>query len=162
MRDSCRCEGRIRIIPGRSQQEWAMGIFDSLVDKLTEGKEDLAGAPKKLLVGALEMVNEQKGGVTALVEKFNAAGLGDHVKSWVGKGANMPVTAEQIKQALGSDKVEMLALKTKLSVEEVTSHLAAALPQMIDKLTPDGKIPAGGLLGQAQGFLGKLGFGKKA
>ena len=138
-----------------------MGMFDPLVDKLTEGKEDLAGAPKKLLAGALEMVNEQKGGMTALVEKFNASGLGEHVKSWVSTGKNLPVTPDQIKQALGPDKIEMLALKTKLSVEEVTSHLAAALPLMVDKLTPDGKIPTGGLLGHAQGFLGKLGFGKK-
>ena len=138
-----------------------MGMFDTLVDRLTGGKEDLAGAPKKLVTGALEMIHEQKDGLKSLVDKLGASGLGEQVKSWVSTGANLPVTPDQIKQALSSDELEMLALKTKLSVEEVTSHLAAALPQIIDKLTPDGKLSTGSLKDQAQGILGKLGFRKK-
>ncbi len=138
-----------------------MGIFDSLVSRLTAGKEDLAGAPKKLVEGALEMIEEQKGGLKTMVDKLSASGIGEQVKSWVSTGKNLPVTPEEIKAALGSDEVERLALKTKLSVEEVTSHLAASLPAIIDKLTPDGKITAGGLLDHAQGLLGKLGIGKK-
>jgi uncharacterized protein YidB (DUF937 family) len=138
-----------------------MSKLDSLVASLTAGKDDIAGAPKKLVAGALEMMDEQKGGMKALVDKMSASGLGEQVKSWVGTGPNLAVTQDQIKKALGSDEIERLALKTKLSVEEVTSHLTAALPQIVDKLTPDGKIPAGGLMQQAQGFLGKLGFGKK-
>lgn len=138
-----------------------MGIFDSIVDRLTAGKDELAGAPKKLVAGALEMIDEQKEGLKGVVDRLSASGLGEQVKSWVGTGANLPVSADQIKQALGSDQIERLALKTKLSVEEVTSHLAAALPQIVDKLTPDGKLTAGSLKEHAQGWLGKLGFGKK-
>jgi len=138
-----------------------MGMFDSVVSRLTAGKDELAGAPKKLVEGALEMINEQKGGLKAMTDKLSTSGLGEQVKSWVSTGANLPVSPAQIKQALGSEEIERLALKTKLSVEEVTSHLAAALPQIVDKLTPDGKLTAGGLMEQAQGFLGKLGFGKK-
>lgn len=138
-----------------------MGMFDSVVNRLTEGKEDLAGAPKKLVEGTLEMINEQKDGLKAMVDTLGKSGLSEHVKSWVGTGSNLPVSPDQIKQALGSDEIERLALKTKLSVEEVTSHLAAALPQIVDKLTPDGKITAGGLKDHAQGLLGKLGFDKK-
>ena len=138
-----------------------MGSFDSIVNRLTGGKEDLAGAPKKLVEGALEMIDSQKDGLKGVVDKLSASGLGEQVKSWVSTGANLPVTPAQIKQALGSDEIERLALKTKLSVEEVTSHLAAALPQIVDKLTPDGKITADALKQQAQGFFGKLGLGKK-
>jgi uncharacterized protein YidB (DUF937 family) len=138
-----------------------MGTMDSVVNRVMGGKDDLAGAPKKLIEGALEMINEQKGGLKATVDRLGASGLGEQVKSWVSTGANLPVSADQIKQALGPDELERLALKTKLSVEEVTSHLAAALPQVIDKLTPDGKLTAGGLKEEARGFLGKLGFGKK-
>jgi len=137
-----------------------MGKFDSVVSRLTAGKEDLAGAPKKLVEGTLELINEQKGGLQALTDKLSASGMGAQVKSWISTGSNLPVTADQIKQALSHDELEMLALKTKLSVEEVTSHLAASLPHIVDRLTPDGKITAGGLVEQAQGFLGKLGFGK--
>jgi uncharacterized protein YidB (DUF937 family) len=138
-----------------------METFDSIVNRLTAGKEDLAGAPKKLVAGALEMVHEQQGGLKAVVDKLSASGLGEQVKSWVSTGPNLPISTDQIKQALGPDQLEKLALKTKLSVEEVTSHLAAALPQIVDKLTPDGKLPTTGLMEHAQGLLGKLGFGKK-
>lgn len=103
----------------------------------------------------------RKDGLKATVDRLTASGLGEQVKSWISTGANLPVSAEQVKEALSSDELEMLALKTKLSIEEVTSHLAAALPRIVDKLTPNGKITAGGLMEQAQGLLGKLGFGKK-
>jgi uncharacterized protein YidB (DUF937 family) len=138
-----------------------MGAFDSIANRLTGGKEDLAGAPKKLVEGALEMIDAQKDGLKGMVDKLSASGLGEQVKSWVSTGANLPVTAAQIKQALSSSELDMLALKTKLSVEEVTSHLAAALPQIVDKLTPDGMLTVGGLKEQARGLLGKLGFGDK-
>ncbi len=137
-----------------------MGLFDSIANRLTEGREDLAGAPKKLVEGALEMIEEQAGGLKGLVSKLDAKGLGAQAKSWISTDHNLPVTPAQIKEAFDPKELDMLALKTKLSVEEVTSHLAAALPQMIDKLTPDGKITAGGLLDQAKGLLGKLDFGK--
>lgn len=138
-----------------------MGAFDAIVDRLTAGKEDLAGAPKKLVASAVELIAEQKGGLQAMVEKLSASGLDEKVKSWVSTGANLPVTADEIKKALSPQELDMLALKTKLSVEEVTSHLAAALPQIVDKLTPDGKITPDVLVGKAQGILAKLGFGKK-
>ncbi len=138
-----------------------MSVFDSLVDRLTAGKEDLAGAPKKLVTSALEMIDEDKEGLKALVDKLSASGLGEQVKSWVSTGPNLPVTADQIKKALSSGEIDRLALKTKLSVEEVTSHLAAALQQIVDKLTPDGEITADALKAKAQGILGKLGLGRK-
>ena len=138
-----------------------MGVFDSVVNRLTAGKEDLAGAPKKLVEGVLELIEGQKGGLQAMTDKLSASGLGEHVKSWVSTGANLPVTADQIKQALSPQELDMLALKTKLSVEEVTSHLAAALPHIVDELTPDGKLSPGGLMEQAKGFLGKFGLGKE-
>ena len=138
-----------------------MGAFDSVVNRLTAGKEDLAGAPKRLVAGAVELIESQKGGMQAMVDRLSASGLGEHVKSWVSTGANLPVTADQIKKALSSGEIDRLALKTKLSVDEVTSHLAAALPQIVDKLTPDGAITADALKVKAQGILGKLGFGRK-
>lgn len=138
-----------------------MGAFDDLVTHLTGGKEELAGAPKKLVHGAVELIGDSKEGLKTMVDKLSASGLGEQVKSWVGTGPNLPVTADQIKQAFSRHELEMLALKSKLTVEEVTSHLAASLPQIVDKLTPDGKVTPGELLQHAKGLLGKLGFGKK-
>jgi len=117
-----------------------MGLFDQIVNRLTAGKEELAGAPKKLVAEALELFEEQKDGLQSVVDKLSASGLGEQVKTWVGTGANLPVTPDQIRQAFSPAELDRLALKTKLSVEEVVSHLAAALPQIVDKLTPDGRL----------------------
>lgn len=138
-----------------------MSIFDSIVDRLTAGKDELAGAPRRLVAEALELIDEQKDGLKSLVDRLGNSGLGEQARSWVGKGANLPLTAEQVKQALSKDELERLALKSKLSVEEVTSHLAAALPQIVDKLTPDGEVTAESLKAKAQGLLGKLGLDRK-
>jgi uncharacterized protein YidB (DUF937 family) len=63
------------------------------------------------------------------------------VKSWVGTGANLPISPEQVRQALGSDLIQQLAAKSGLSVPELTQKLAQMLPQAVDKLTPGGVIP---------------------
>jgi uncharacterized protein YidB (DUF937 family) len=107
------------------------------------------------------MIHEQKGGLQAMVDKLSKSGLGEQAKSWVSTGANLPVTADQIKNALDPKELDMLALKTKLSVEEVTSHLAAALPHIVDRLTPDGKLSPGALVEQGKGLFEKLGLRKK-
>ena len=118
-----------------------MGMFDSLLDKLDDLKDDAAGKSRELLGHTLEMLQEKGEGVKDLVDHFDAKGMGDKVKSWVGKGPNLALTADQVKEALGPEKLQYLALKSKLSVEEVTSRLAHQLPVLVDKLTPDGELP---------------------
>jgi uncharacterized protein YidB (DUF937 family) len=72
--------------------------------------------------------------------------LGDVVSSWVGTGENLPLNADQISNTLGSETIQNLAAKAGVSSTEVSSLLAQQLPGLIDKLTPDGVIPEGGLL----------------
>lgn len=118
-----------------------MGMFDSIVDKLTDAKDEAAQKSKALLSNTMDMLHDKQDGLKDLLDGFDAKGMGDKVKSWVGKGPNLAVTADEIKEALGPEKLEYLALKSKLSVEEVTSKLAAHLPHLIDKITPDGEMP---------------------
>ena len=88
------------------------------------------------------MLNDQKsGGITGLIQKFNEKGLGDHMSSWIGTGENLPISADQIKDALGSDKIKELASKLNLGEHDLSKSLADLLPQLIDKLTPDGSVP---------------------
>ena len=138
-----------------------MGKYDDLINHLTAGKDQLAGAPKHLVESTLELIDKEKGGLQGLADKLKASGLGEQVQSWIGTGPNKSISPDQIKQSLGSGEIERLALKTKLSVEEVTSHLAAALPQIVDKLTPEGKVTAADLKQHAQSVLNKFGFRKK-
>ena len=63
--------------------------------------------------------------------------------SWIGTGANAPVSGEQIKDALGSDTVTQIAEKAGVAPDAALGGLAALLPQLVDKLTPDGKVPEG-------------------
>lgn len=87
------------------------------------------------------------------MEAFQAKGLGDVVASWIGTGQNLPVSAEQIQSVLGSGLVQQLAARVGLPPEAATALLAQILPQAVDRLTPEGTVPAGGLLGQATGLL---------
>jgi uncharacterized protein YidB (DUF937 family) len=77
-----------------------------------------------------------------LEEKFDQAGYGDKFRSWVGQGQNLPISADQIHQVLGSDTVRQLAAKIGISPEELAAKLSEYLPQAVDKATPDGTLPA--------------------
>lgn len=115
------------------------------------------GALLPVVVGML--ANDSKlGGLGGLLEKFNQAGLGDVAKSWVGTGENAPVTGDQIGQVLGGDVLGDLASKLGMSHSDAAGSLAQMLPGIIDKLTPHGQAPAGGLgnSGDLMGMLGGL------
>lgn len=133
-----------------------MGMFDGLLKQIDELKDDAAEKSRAVLGSTLEMLEEKGHGLKDLVDDFDAKGMGDKVKSWVGKGPNLQLTADQVKEALGPEKLQYLALKSKLSVEEVTSKLAAHLPQLIDKLTPDGELPKMDLKGHIAGWMAKF------
>ena len=100
--------------------------------------------------------NSSVGGLGGLVQAFQKNGLGEIVNSWVGTGQNKPVTPNQIEQGLGSDVLKQIAGQAGLSSEAASSQLSNLLPNLIDKLTPNGKVEARGfdqLLKMVQGKL---------
>ena len=108
-----------------------MGLLDGLLG-------GVVGAEMATVVNGLI---ERHGGVQGIVAQLEQQGLGGTVRSWVGTGANQPLTAGQIHQAFGSDAVKQLAAKVGLSPEDLAAKLATILPQAIDKLTPGGVVP---------------------
>jgi len=132
-----------------------MGIFDEIIKGVgshLSGGEGQGG----LMDQVLDLVNDpQSGGISGLVEKFKNNGLGDVISSWISTGENQAVSGEQIEQTLGSDKIQAIAEKLGISGADASAGLAALLPQIIDKLTPDGTVPEGGLLDQGLDFLKK-------
>ena len=82
------------------------------------------------------------GGLKELVDRFTAKGQGDAVNSWVGTGANKNISQDQLKSAIGSDTLASLSQETGLSEGELLSRLSRALPDAVDKYTPDGRLPA--------------------
>ncbi|MEX5217570.1 MAG: YidB family protein [Nitrospira sp.] len=133
-----------------------------LLDQLGQAAGGMLGGGNanplvKAIVSLLDK-NSSIGGLEGLIQSFQRNGLTDIVNSWVGTGQNLPISSDQIKQGLGSDLVGQLASKTGLSADAASSQLANLLPGLIDKLTPDGNVPAGGLLEQGLNLLkGKLG-----
>lgn len=101
----------------------------------------LGGIVSAGITAVVKSVLEQHGGVQGLVGQFEKNGLGAIAQSWVGTGANQPVDAGQLHQALGADLLSTLASKTGMSVDDLTSQLVKLLPETVDKMTPEGKIP---------------------
>jgi len=82
------------------------------------------------------------GGLNDLVEQFRQNGHGDVAESWVQPGPNKPVAPPQLEQAIGPDVLDTLTRQTGLSREDILSRLSQALPDAVDKYTPDGRIPS--------------------
>jgi uncharacterized protein YidB (DUF937 family) len=119
-----------------------MGILDSL-----ENSPAFKGALGQLEAAVVPVVlsqvlgNGSQGGLNAIVAKLQQAGFGDQVKSWIGNGQNLPITAEQLQQVLGSDTVKQLAARFNIPVDQLGKTLAQQLPMAVDHASPDGKLP---------------------
>jgi uncharacterized protein YidB (DUF937 family) len=81
------------------------------------------------------------GGLGGLLDKLQKGGLGNAASSWVDSGQNQPVSPGQLGSALGPDIIKVLAQRSGLSEEEITKQLSQALPGIVDKLTPQGRLP---------------------
>ncbi|MBR1130393.1 YidB family protein [Bradyrhizobium iriomotense] len=81
------------------------------------------------------------GGLGDLLNQLQQSGHGETANSWVGKGENKPIAPGDLASALGADQIESLSAQSGLSREELLSGLSQYLPQVIDHLTPDGRVP---------------------
>ena len=134
-----------------------MGLLDQIVKGLA-GKflGGGGGTQNPLLDIALGLINNpQAGGLTGLLETFKGKGLGDAVSSWISTGQNQPVSGEQIQHVLGKEQIQQIAEKIGIPKGEVSSGLASILPEIIDKLTPNGTLPESGMLEQGLSLLKK-------
>ncbi len=139
-----------------------MGIIDPLSQALGATTGPSGGGQSDLLQAALHMLTQigsgGGNGLGGLVQAFQAKGLGNIISSWISTGGNLPISAEQIQHALGIEQVQQFAAKAGVSPEIASTELAALLPGLVDKLSPDGKVPEGGLLEQGLNMLkGRLG-----
>ena len=119
-----------------------MGIFDSLENSpaFKSALGQLESAVLPVVLGEVLGTGSQ-GGLNAIVAKLQQAGFGEQVKSWLGNGQNLPITADQLKQVLGSDAVKQLAARFNIPVDQITQILAQQLPAAVDRASPDGRLP---------------------
>ena len=116
-----------------------MGLFDGLAGQVLGTM--LSGKGDKSLLGqvAMEMINKN-GGLNGIVEKFNQNGLGELAASWVGKGNNQSLSANQVSSVFGNDMITEMASKFGIDSSLLTSQIAQYLPELVNQSTPKGTI----------------------
>jgi len=139
-----------------------MGMLDALlknpemmgdVAKFAMDNPEIAKSAMKLLSSS----SGSGGGLGDIVNSLQSGGLGDAVSSWLGSGDNLAVAPDQLASALGPEKLSQFAEEAGISGSEAGVLLSGLLPQIVDKLSPDGGLPdSGGLDGMLEGLMGSL------
>lgn len=108
-----------------------MGLLDGI----------LGGAVGAEMTSLVEGAIARHGGLPGLISQFEQQGLGGVMQSWVGTGANQPISADQLHQVLGSATVQQMAAKFGINPQELLQKLSQVLPQAVDRMTPGGVVP---------------------
>lgn len=138
--------GRGGLTGGGGLANIAMAVISMLMSQRGSGGSGGSGG----LGGAL---GSGTGGLGGLLEQLQKGGLGSQTRSWVEAGENESVSATQVREALGDDAVNEVATRAGVSREEAADGLAGLLPQLVDRLTPEGRVPDND---QLKGMLGGL------
>lgn len=129
-----------------------MGLLDQLSGMLGGGQS----GNQQLLQMALSLM-QGNGGLQGMLKQFQQSGLGDLASSWVGNGPNQSLGLDQLRDVVGGEQLGRLAQANGLSEDQAASGLSELLPQLIDKITPDGQVDTGdNALKQGLDILGKL------
>ncbi len=115
-----------------------MGILDGLFGQMMGQFE------AQVLPGLLQqaLAHTNLGSLQGLIDKLRASGLGPQVDSWLGRGANQPITADQLEKALGDSVVEKISTTLNMPPDQIFGFLAKWLPTIIDTLSPNGTLQA--------------------
>jgi uncharacterized protein YidB (DUF937 family) len=143
-----------------------MGLLDSVLGGVLGGGQQQGGAGALMSIVAGMLANQGGGaaaggggglgGLAGLAEQFHKGGMGDVMNSWVGKGENLPISADQLGGVLGGDLLGKLTQQTGMNQGDLLGQLSQLLPHAVNHVTPEGQIPSGGL-GDIGSLLGKLG-----
>jgi uncharacterized protein YidB (DUF937 family) len=147
------------ILLTKDGQEFTMGLLDSVLGGVLGGGQQQGGAGALMSIVAGMLANQGGGGgggLAGLAEQFHKGGMGDVMNSWVGKGENLPISADQLGNVLGGDLLGKLTQQTGMGQGDLLGQLSQLLPHAVNHVTPDGQIPSGGL-GDIGSLLGKLG-----
>jgi uncharacterized protein YidB (DUF937 family) len=126
-----------------------MGLLDSLLSGLAGPADGGGQASNPLLQLALQMLagQGQAGGLGSLISQFQKAGYGQQMDSWISTGQNLPISPEQLMQVFGQGQLQQMAASSGMDVGQLSGGLSELLPQLIDRMTPAGQVPASGLDG---------------
>lgn len=115
-----------------------MGLFDKIRGPLNDLIGQAAANAPELISAGLAKTN--LGDLQGLMTKLQQGGLDEQVKSWLGKGVNLPISAEQLQAALGNNQIKQLAEQFGVPTDAVLKMLAEHLPATVDQASPDGSL----------------------
>jgi uncharacterized protein YidB (DUF937 family) len=120
-----------------------MGLLDDLLKQVgtVPGSTGQATAGGANIFSKLNDALSRQGGIQGLVNLFHEGGLGNVISSWIGTGANLPVSADQLRQVLGGERLSQIASRLGIPAQDAASRLAEVLPTLVDKATPGGTLP---------------------
>jgi uncharacterized protein YidB (DUF937 family) len=133
-----------------------MGLLDSVIGALSGIRT--GGGRGDMLHAVLGMLADDGPGpgIDELVDRFEQGGCAELISSWIGRGENLPISPQLLQRVLGDDTIEQIAQQLGLSHRVTSDRLAQMLPYVVDKLTPNGEVPAGGL-GDTGQLMGRIG-----
>ena len=138
-----------------------MGLLESVLGSALGGSPQQGGGGALMSVIAAMLANGQSGGsagggLAGLIEQFQRSGQGDVIDSWVGTGQNQAISPDQLGSVLGGDLLGQLTRQTGMGEGDLLGQLSQMLPQLVDRATPEGRVPEGGL-GDIGAILGRFG-----
>jgi len=129
-----------------------MGLLDGILGQVLGGAMQGGAHPGEpmrggagshgSLVAILLQLLQQNGGLGGLLSRFQHAGYGQQADSWVSTGRNQPIDADVLSQVLGSGQLDGIAQKLGVPRREAADQVASALPEVVDRMTPQGSVPA--------------------
>lgn len=136
-------------------------LFKNQLDHNRDGNLDIAeiGAALNGLFSGGQTQNSQGGGLASILAGMQNSGSSDLLSlaaSWLGNGANAPVSGNQLEQIFGQDQISAFAQKLGISQEEVVSGLQATVPDVVDKASPNGSIDLNAMLDSIGGIQGAM------
>ncbi len=129
-----------------------MGAFDNLISGMVKGvlgQVDMAAVPAVL---SQILAKTDLGNVGGLLAKLQEAGLGNQVSSWLGNGTNLPLSADQLRTALGNEQLQQVARSAGLPIDNLLGLLSQHLPAAVDAMSPDGSLQETGSLEEQAGL----------
>jgi len=114
-----------------------MGLTETLTDAMKS-----SGVPDKYIASVTKMMEDGSLRLSKLKERVQQSELGDVFDSWVGNGENKPITADQVKATADPENLKRMADEAGGTVDEAAEELSKAMPEVVDKLTPEGELPS--------------------
>jgi uncharacterized protein YidB (DUF937 family) len=123
------------------QEDIVASVFGDLVNSVLKGMSGQSGEASGLPAILSQILrNTDLGSVGGLLQQLQKSGLGPQVASWLGNGANLPVSADQLRAALGDEHVRQLAASFGIPVDQLLGQLSQHLPAAVDQMSPHGTL----------------------